>query len=137
MLLTQNPTSQLTMPDCTPKAITHRLQKLRNAGKTEAAKDNDEPKTKKAKTTPAVKKTPRQTAKKRASTPIDSDASETPALPTPMSSKMYRPQRTAGVKRNYEEVDVKEEIVDGEFDKNVVEDGITVGEDIGEGEWLT
>ncbi|CZT21495.1 uncharacterized protein RCC_07358 [Ramularia collo-cygni] len=118
--------------DCTPKAITHRLAKLRKAGgetTPQAKEDVGEPKAKKAKTTP-VKKPARQTTKKaRAETPIDSDDDEEAGVqPTPPAT-LERPQRKNGVKRSYDETSIKEEVIDDEDE----DDGITVGEDIGQG----
>jgi hypothetical protein len=96
------------------------------------AKDSDEPKAKKAKTTPVSgKKGGRQPAKKRATTPIDFDAEDNADRLTPPASE--RPQRNGGTKRTYEETKIKEEEV---AFPNESSDGISVGEDIGQGEFF-
>lgn len=96
------------MPDVTPKAITHRLQKVRAAAKVE---DGGEPAVKKVKTAAGVKKGGQRARK--AATEYEGDAEE--GLVTP-------PPSTKGRKRS----------ANGEV-KGQQADGIEVGEDIGEG----
>lgn len=94
-------------------------------------KDNGELKIKKTKTALAAgKKAPLRTTGKRASTPLESDVEDNATQLTPPTT-LDRPRRGRGVKRSYDEISIKEEIVDI---KDEEDDGITVGEDIGQGE---
>ncbi|KAI6797831.1 hypothetical protein KC332_g13482 [Hortaea werneckii] len=122
-------------PECTPKALTHRLAKFRSLAKTTDAGDDatTKPVPAGSKATKATKggnkKTNGQGQKKGGRTPSPNVDDETAGVPTPPPSG--RPQRQ-GAKRDYAQLaegNQDDEEDDG-LDKKVK---IEVGEDIGEG----
>ncbi|GAB1728185.1 hypothetical protein NU195Hw_g6132t1 [Hortaea werneckii] len=125
-------------PECTPKALTHRLAKFRSLAKTTDTGDDatTKPVPAGSKVTKATKggnkKANGQGKKKGGRTPSpngDENGDETAGVPTPPPSG--RPQRQ-GAKRDYAQLaegDHDDEEDDG-LDKKVK---IEVGEDIGEG----
>ena len=125
------------LPGCTPKAIRHRITKIRKDGQDvmDAEQNGDAPpaaKGTKPKTTKATATGKKKGGKAVASTPppgVDDDEQPVSGAPTPPPSA--RPKR-GGAKRDYSKLAGEGEDADGDdgLSKKVK---IEVGEDIGEG----